>query len=290
MCTKRLCLVLILLFCLSALGEAGFDGSVYAAYAPVYDESALSGMEVITFIEPSGLLLSAFADTCEISVSLDEAEDTPARLLESRVRGVNRYGSIINQTAVTACGFAGYSEGACVSYSYRSLRDTGSGDVFTVDMYAARVSAEYMLVASQTSWGKEAERERFSNSFIPSLSLRQRLISTACLAFLNACEQRDDGIYLTIDYCQIEYEKEFGLPYAVNDDPRQYTVKLSPDADVWLPNMRSALYTLERSEPDAAQISVAIEQYYNINQVEAIFTVLFGSNGEVVRLQHYNAL
>ena len=68
MCTKRLCLVLILLFCLSALGEAGFDGSVYAAYAPVYDESALSGMEVITFIEPSGLLLSAFADTCEINI------------------------------------------------------------------------------------------------------------------------------------------------------------------------------------------------------------------------------
>ena len=51
--TKRLCLVLILLFCLSALGEAGFDGSVYAAYAPVYDESALSGMEVITYIELS---------------------------------------------------------------------------------------------------------------------------------------------------------------------------------------------------------------------------------------------
>ena len=53
----------------------------------------------------------------------------------------------------------------------------------------------------------------------------------------------------------------FGLPYAVNDDPRQYTVKLSPDAEVWLPNMRSVLYSLYRCEPDAAEISIAIEQY-----------------------------
>ena len=288
--TKGFCLLLILLLCVSARAEGGFDGSVYSAYAPVYDESALAGMEVITYIEPSGLLLSAFGDSCEISVSLDEGEDTPDRLLESHVRGVNRYGNVLSRSAVTACSFAGFADGAYVSYSYRSLRDTGSGDVFQVDMYAARISAEYVLFASQTCWGSAAERERFSARFVPSLALRQRLISTEHLAFLNACEQRADGIYLTIDYCQMEFETDFGLPYAVNDDPRQYTVKLSPDAEVWLPNMRSVLYSLYRCEPDAAEISIAIEQYYNVNQVDAIFTVLFGPNGEVIRLQHYNAL
>ncbi len=288
---KRLCaLALALLLLCPVFAEGGFDGQVYSAYSLNCDESALHGLDVISYIGPSGLLLSAYGDQLDISVSLEEAHDAPAQILAGRAASTARYGSIVSKSEVSAFSLPGFSNGAYISYSYRSLRDSGSGELYTVDAYVFRVNDELALSVSQTSWGDDSARQRFNASFVPSLSLRPRLISTEYMVFLVACDKLGDGLYVTIDPCRMEYDSNFGLPYAVNDDPTLYTVKLSDQAEIWLPDMSGALYSMVKSAPQEAAIRNAIEEFYARNQVEPIFTLLFDANGEVIRLQHYNAL
>ena len=79
---KRLCaLILALMLLCPVFAEGGFDGQVYSAYSLIYDEGALSGLDVISYIEPSGLLLSAYGEQLDISVRLEEANDAPAQML-----------------------------------------------------------------------------------------------------------------------------------------------------------------------------------------------------------------
>lgn len=288
---KRLCaLILALLLLCPVFAEGGFDGQVYSAYSLIYDEGALSGLDVISYIEPSGLLLSAYGEQLDISVTLEEANDAPAQMLAARAASAARYGNVIFKSEVSAFSLPSFPNGAYISYSYRSLRDSGSGEVYTVDAYIFRVNDELALSVSQTSWGDDGARQRFNASFVPALGLQPRRISTEYVVFLVACDRLSDGLYVTIDPCRMEYDSNFGLPYAVNDDPTLYTVKLSAQAEIWLPEMSGALYSMVKSAPQEAAIRGAIEEFYARNQVEPIFTLLFDAGGEVIRLQHYNAL
>ena len=80
------------------------------------------------------------------------------------------------------------------------------------------------------------------------------------------------------------------IVFANNDDPTEYTCRLSRDCEIWLGQQVGGLYAIKQITPDAVEISVAIESYYNQNLVEPIYTVLFNRAGEIVRLMHYNAL
>ena len=283
-------LALALLMCLPAQADEVFDGAVYDAYSPVYDESFLNGWETISYIEPSGLLLSATRDDAEISVTVEEAEENPDSYLVSRVAGVTRYGRDISGGSVSQVTMAGFEKAARVSYSFRSLRDSGEGDVYHVLVYAAKIKTGYLATVSLTWWGENAYEDGFTSRFMPSFSLKKERISTTYTAFLTYCERRDDGIYLTLDFCDMEYEPTFGMAYALNQDDNTYTYKLSPEAKLWLPSFTGALYSFKRTEPDASEISIAIESFYNLNEVHAVYLVLFDENDLIVRLQHYNAL
>ena len=285
-----LLMALVMALCSFAFADAVYDGAVYDAYAPVYDEAFLEGWETISYIEPTGLLLSATRENAEIAITVEEADDNPDAYLISRVAGVTRYGRDISGGSVSPVTMAGFEKAARVSYSYRSQRDSGDGDIYHVVAYAAKIKTGFIATVSLTYWGEGVDEADFTSRFLPSFSLQQRKISTTYTALLTYCEQRSDGIYLTLDFCDMEYEPTFGMAYAVNDDDTVYTYRLSDSALLWLPSLGGALYSLRRSEPDAAEISIAIESYYNINEVHAVYLVLFDDNDQVIRLQHYNAI
>ncbi|MBR7041529.1 MAG: hypothetical protein IKI24_06795 [Clostridia bacterium] len=288
---KKLALVLALMMCFSVLAiEEAFDGSVYSAYKAVLAPGTLDGWDEVSYIEPSGLLLSAYKANAELTISLEESDETPQAALERHVNGVVRYGTIQQKSQVSPITAGHFTNGAYVSYSYRSKRDTGSGDVYYVDMVGAMLSGGRMLMLTETRWGKDAGESVLLGRILPAFSLETREISTEYKAFLKSAEEKSDGIYVTIDYCDMEYGGEFGVVFANNDDPTEYTCRLSRDCEIWLGQQVGGLYAIKQITPDAAEISIAIESYYNQNLVEPIYTVLFNRAGEIVRLMHYNAL
>ena len=76
--------------------EAKPDGTVYDAYQAVMDESAMEGWRAVSYIEPSGLLLSAYTETAEITVDLLERREggSYCAILEEQLNGVTRYGRV----------------------------------------------------------------------------------------------------------------------------------------------------------------------------------------------------
>ena len=288
---KKLALLLVLI-CLTAAAHAdqSFDGSVYDAYCPQYDESLLWGWETISYIEPTGLLLSATSLSAELTVSIEESDVNPDVFLRNRFAGVSRYGQNIEGGSVENCVLSRFERAARVNYSYRSLRNSFDNEIYSVREYAAKIGAGYMLNVSLRFWGASKAGSELLDEFMAGFSLKHMKISTSYTAFLTYCESRSDGIYLTLDYCDMEYEPTFGMPYAVNADETAYTCKLSSEAQLWLPELGNVLYSLKHTGPDDTEISIAIENYYNINQVHAVYLVLFNEDGEIIRMQHYNAL
>ena len=72
--------------------EAKPDGTVYDAYQAVMDESAMEGWRAVSYIEPSGLLLSAYTETAEITVDLLERREGGSyrAILEEQLHGDTR--------------------------------------------------------------------------------------------------------------------------------------------------------------------------------------------------------
>ena len=292
---KAFCLILALALVMSCAlaSEKGFDGSVYGAYFASYDESTLPGWDVMSYIEPSGLLLSAYAGAAELTVDLVETEGTGAEnYLLSALDGVTRYGRLVDKGTITQWTSPMGYKGAKVSYSYQSLRGESSDDEYLVSAFAAPVTDQYMLVVTVRAWGGSAEsvRVNIENGFLASLSLTQKNVSTTYTAFLTDCEERDGGIYVTLDYCEPAYDTAFGFAYTLNDDPAVSVARVAEDAELWLPRMGSILYTMERVVPDAGAIKACIDEFYALNGVHAVYQVLFNENGDIIRMQHYNAL
>ena len=288
---KALAIILLLaaLGC-AAMGEGVYDGSSYAAYMLNYDESLLSGMETITYVEPEGLLLSAFSDNMELTVSIESTSGTPAELIEEVYDGVSRYGRVTSKGEIEAITLNGVEGGAYLYYTYQSLRGSATDDVFRCDMCAGKVSGEYTLVITMTSWAQPEEARELFRAFAASVTPAQKNISTEFKVLLKACEQKTDGIYVTVDYCEVEYEALMGTVYAINDDPTEYTYMLSDEADVWLPKLDGVLYSTYHIEPDAYEIAAVIEDYAYLNGTDGIYTIIFDQNGKILRLQHYNAV
>ena len=288
---KKLSLLLAVLLVLGtfALADEPFDGTVYDAYRPVFDESFLRGWEVMGYIEPEGLLLSATKREAEISVTIQESGLTPEAFLEAHVAGVSRYGKDIERGAVSSMQLSGYEKAAQVSYSYRSVRDSGDGDVYRVDAVAAKLKSGYLLTFTQTRWGDDASKEDFLEGFVKRFTVEQTAISTTYYALLSYCEYKDGGVYVTLDFCDMDYQSLFGESLALDPDPTEYVYRLRNDAEVYVPVLSGALYSLQRVGADETEISIAIESYYNINEAHAVYLALFDRNGDVIRLQHYNA-
>ncbi len=288
-----LVLVLALMMSLSLADEKGFDGSVYEAYIVSYDARVLASWDVMTYVEPSGLLLSAYLDAAEITVSVEETEGGSADdFLKAALDGVSRYGRLVDRSDIApAQTEMGYS-GAAVTYSYQSIRGASSDDHYLVYAFAAPLTEQYMLSVTVRAWGMDAEGVFSSarKNFMGSLYLQKKKVSTTYTAFLTDCEARDGGIYVTLDYCEPAYDTAFGFVYTANDDPATFSCRLSANAELWLPRRGTVLYTMEKVSPDASAIKACIDDFFAVNNVHAVYQVLFDENGDIIRMQHYNAL
>ena len=288
---------LTLIFCLllpcALAGEEGFDGSVYGAYRAVYDEGTLAGWDVMTYIEPSGLLLSAYAGAAELTVDVIEAGGVTAEtVLSGNLEGVSRYGRLVDKGTIekwsSPMGFAG----AKLSYSYQSLRGESSDDEYLVRSFAAPLNEQYMLLVTVRAWGQSAAgtRDNIENGFLSGFTLEKKNVSTTYTAFLTDCEEKNGVIYVTLDFCEPAFDTAFGFVYTGNDDPAKTVCAVKSDAELWLPRMGGILYTMEKVEPDADVIKACIEEFYEANYIDAIYQVRFDESGSVIRMQHYNAL
>ena len=284
------CLILLAALLISAGAETRFEGDIYQAFRLDYRSVLPEGWEVLSYVEPEGLLLSAFCGELELTVSVDEAKSSCAELINERLNGVSRYGKVLSRGSVEACAFAGLEDGALTNYSWRLLRDEADTDGYETVLYAGRINDGYMLTMTLSSWGETGSLSELGRRFAEGLRLEKTYISSEYTAFLVGCEEKDGRVYLTVDYCDMAYENGFEMAYATNMDETEYTYALSPDAEVWLPELSGALYSLKSCPPQAEGITAAIEGYYALFESYSVYTLRFDRAGDVIRLQHYNAL
>ena len=112
--------------------EAKPDGTVYDAYQAVMDESAMEGWRAVSYIEPSGLLLSAYTETAEITVDLLERREGGSyrAILEEQLNGVTRYGRVTASFGPDEWTGSPWGDGtgAHIRYRYMFLKGANTDD------------------------------------------------------------------------------------------------------------------------------------------------------------------
>lgn len=292
---RRILLIAVcaLLTCAAMAQEAVPDGTSYSVFSVAYDESLLKSWQTVSYFEASGLLFSAYVDDAEITVSLDESGGARSAeaFLGAHKNNVSRYGRVLSAQDPEAWADPWGAGGACMRYSYMYLSGADTDDVYHTLIYASPVSANYFAVITLNCWGDGASaRERaFIDSFLPSLRLDTRRVSTLFMAYMKGVSERDGAICLTLDFCTVEYDSSIFTVYTENDTPADYTYALSENALIWLPDMRSALYTARKTAPTVEELTRLIDEYYAQNNMNGIYQVLFDENNEIVWMMHYNA-
>lgn len=288
---RILCLIAALALLVCAAGaETRFDGDTFLSYRIAYRDALSADWECVSYIGPEGLLLSGFNDRLELTVSVDEAKESCEALLDARIASTERFGRVLSRGAAESCDLAGLEEGRRVSYSYTSLRAGEDDSPYENVLYAGRISENYMLTLTLSSWGKTQGMETMAASIASGIRLEKLYASGEYTAFLTGCSEQDGHVQVTLDYCDVAYEGEIGLAYASNPDTTAYTYVLSPEAEVWMPDLNGSLYTMRSVKPTLENINAGIEGFYALNGNYGIYTIVFGSNGQIIRMQHYNAL
>ena len=274
--------------------EAKPDGTVYDAYQAVMDEGVMEGWRSVSYIEPSGLLLTAYTEMAEITVDLVERrEDTSYRgILEEQLNGVTRYGRVTASFGPDDWSDSpwGGGTGAHIRYRYLFLKGSNSDDEYTTDVYIAQLNDRYDCKVTLNSWGADVEGtvRDFEDRMLPTLKLVKRRISTQFMAYLKDAYERDGQTYVVLDFCSVEYDPSIFTIYTANDVPEDCEYAVSADALVWMPNPDRSVYEAEQVSPDAQTMKALIDRYYQKNDIEGIYNVLFDEKNEILWMQHYN--
>ena len=274
----------LLLSCAAEEAETVFEGNVYDAYRVLCSESAVEGMITSDYLEPYGLLFSAFDGEREITVTLEPSDSSPKDELAQTLAGVCRYGIILEESEIADTAFADLDDCACVSYSYKSSRDEEEGDVYRVSTRAGRLNDEYVLLATCTSWA-DGGTDGFEKEFIPSLAIEPCRVSGVYTALVKSCTP--EGI--TIDYCSIGFEGLLGSTYAVNADPAEFVYAPAADFTAWYTDESSLLMSIRRTT-DAEELGEFVSEFQKAKNMAPVFNVVFDENGDIIRMQHYNVL
>lgn len=275
--------------------EAKPDGTVYDAYQAVMDESAMEGWRVVSYIEPSGLLLSAYTETAEITVDLLERREGGSyrAILEEQLNGVTRYGRVTASFGPDEWTGSPWGDGtgAHIRYRYMFLKGANTDDEYMTDVYIAPLNDRYDCKVTLNSWGADAEGtvRDFEARTLPGLKLVKRKISTQFMAYLKDAYERDGRTYVVLDFCSVEYDPSIYTIYTANDVPEDCEYAVSTDALVWMPDPDRSVYEAEQVSTDAQTMKSLIDRYYQRNDVEGIYNVLFDENNEIIWMLHYNA-
>lgn len=291
---KMMLLMFVLLMAFgSALSEANPDGTVYTVYRTVYDPDALGGFERMMYLEPSGLLLSAYSDEMEITVTIEESSEPTdaAGFMDDYVSGVSRYGRVISREDAAAWTMPGQNEGIKTRFAYMYNKAGETDDVYVTDVYCAPLRNNMFLVIVFNSWSGNAGEllDQTENVFFESFSLEREEVSTQFLAMVKDAYTEDGADYVVVDFCQVEYDADIFTVYVANDTPVEHVFKLSEDALLWMPRLTTGLYSINETEATAENIRACAEAYYEINRFDIICQILFDENNEILWMMHYNA-
>lgn len=285
--------VLLMLLPVSALSDAEPDRIFYDAFGITLSGDEFPEYRKIGYFEPYGLLLSAFSDRLEISVSIEVTDvKSEKAYLQKYEAGVKKYAEVLNTEALQPIENAdGYAfTGQRIEYRHSRAPQTQAPAVSEV--YVSMLENGGYLVcifrksdASMTQAEMETEKQRFFGAF--SLDLHR--VSSQYLCYLKNAREEDGKTYVTVDFCSVEYDPELFLIYTKNTNPTENEYILRKDAVLLMPEMGASLYAVIETQPDAEALSENIRKYYEQTGTYGIFQILMDENGEILRMAHYNA-
>ena len=290
-------LVILVLFMLTvgaALSEANPDGTVYSVYKADYDKDALIGFERMMYLEPSGLLLSAYSDDMEITVTIEEAASAKdaAGFMAHYLSGVKGYAKVIKADDIQSWNAPVEGEGGRMRFTYMYKNASETDEVYVTDVYAAPVNGGMFLVIVFNSWVGEAGTllNEMEEAFFSAFTLEKVNVSTQFMAQVkNAYLNEEEKTMVVLDFCQVEYDASIFTIYAVNDEPEEKEYVLRKDALIWSPKANTALYAMKETDSTHEAILESAQAYYQKHNFDIIYQVLFDENNEIIWMMHYNA-
>ncbi len=282
---KFLCVLLGVIMLFSAHSEQAPDGSVEKVYFPYFEKDALEDFQYVLYPEKSGLLLSAYSDNAEITVTVEEDEAADAEAFLNRyIEGMARYATLLNTPEVLPWE----TDGMKSRISYRHSKAADEEEAYATDAFVLRISENTYLLIVFNSWsGDLSETEE---KFLESFRLEEREVSRVYMAFLkNANADEDGNQYVSVDFCEVVYDASIFAVYAQNDTEETNVYKLSGDALIWGYDANASLYTQCLIAPDAQDLIEISAHYYENMGFDIIFQIMFDENNEIVWMMHYNA-
>lgn len=286
--------LLIVMFSLSCCSEEAPDGSVHRAYRPIFEEEALRGFQYVLYPEKSGLLLSAYSDSIEITVTAEENEEAENAdaFLESYIEGIKRYALLMNTPEIIPWTNGIGAEGAMSDITYKSLKATEDDGEYASDAFCVKLSEHMYLLIVFNTWDEQGKTDidNVEERFFESFRMEETEVSDVFTAFLkNAGMDGRGNVTVKLDFCSVVYDASIFAVYAQNETEKTDEYVLSDNTLIWAPDPDASLYTqrLLAPEPDLLIETAAV--YYEAMGFDIIFQVLFDANGEIVWMMHYNA-
>jgi len=288
-------LALVMAFCLvslCALSEETPDGVMFDAYRVKYESSVIDGYGKIQYRESEGLLFSAYGDDTDIAVSVEvneEAKDAKEFLSAYR-NNVSKYAKVLLETDLGAWKNPTGNEGSGMRITHMHERAKSEEDAFVTDVFAAQVSeGKFLLCTFSCSAGNAENLLKTENEFFFAFDLEACRVSKTFMAYLTGVRKENEKIYLSVDYCSVEYDASIFTIYSVNPDKTTHEYVLNKNALLWTPVIDEALYSQKETAPDAEEIAGIIENYRNQKKADAIYRILFNEENEIIWMMHYNA-
>jgi len=286
-------LIAVLLLMNACISESAPDGSVYSAYSVKYDQDALSGWQTMRYYEPSGLLLSAFTDTAEITVSVNErgSSQSAEGYIKNYLSNVSRYGKVIDSGESTAWNDPIGSGGTMREYTYMYTSGGDTDEVYFARICVAPLSSNYYFVVVLNAWGgdRDAIDEMFMNRFLPACGIETVQVSTVYTAYFKRAAMENGRLSAELDFCTVEFDANIFAVYIDNEDPTGRMYAFRDDAVVIGPDVQSVLYSMKTLPVEEESLQRMISDYQAAAGMDAIFQVLFNQQNEIIWMMHYNA-
>lgn len=262
-----------------SLGAAAeqYDGFSYEAHYVTYDRAAVEGWTAMDYAETTGVLLSMYSDTAEVSVSLMARSDAPTldALAEQQVASVSSYGTVLSNVEKGAwyAPWLDSEPGLRAAYSYAFLDGTGE-DVYQVVDYMAPLDDDNYVLVRLTDRSGDVERtaSALEAGLLEGFGIGSFSVTGSVSAYLTGASEKDGQVYLTLQPFEVEMDED-QLDYSVKITGETQVTPLSPEARMLAPQ-GGDLGMLQDVTLTADAINAFIDGYRSSNGTDCVFNIL----------------
>ncbi|MBQ3231528.1 MAG: hypothetical protein IJA93_01050 [Clostridia bacterium] len=288
-------MILILVMCVfaCAYSEEAPNGATQTVYFPSFDRNALQDLQYVIYPEKSGLLLSAYSDDSEITITVEQDEDAvnEEAFLAGYLAGITRYAAFVNEPVIENWESPDGKTGKMTQITYRHIKASEDGETFYTDAFCLKAEDMYLLTVFN-SWAENAEDtlKRMEDAFFESFRLEKREVSNVYLAQVkNARADENGDQYVYLDFCTVVYDESIFTVYAQNKVEEKIEYRFASDALIWMPDTINSLYTMRLTPPGADEMIETSAAYYEKMGFDIIYQVMFNAENEIIWMMHYNA-